>query len=718
MDIYRLIYTLLRKVKYLVIIPILAGITMYLLTLNQPKKYSSKSSIFSGVASNASLENLGNSRVDYFANKAAYNNLLSIMNSQKIMKETALRLLAQHLVLNESIDTIISRNSFIKLQNIVPEEINKLVDKKSEENTYKNLLNYITHDKQNFIYGLLNYDYPYYSYNALSKIDAKQAGSSDIIEIKYQSDDPGITYQTILILIKVFMKEYGELKINQSDAVVEYFENQLKTTSDKLSKSEDQLLAFNTSNRIINFYEQTKHISSQQEKIEVRLQELLMEFQAAKAIVSTLETETKSRFNISLTNKQIIDLRKSLVKVNQTLTELKFEEGNSFISTSEGINIISQKKQLEKDLKNRIDSLYIYNRNSEGIDIKDILNEWLTAIIEYESANAQLLAMQVRKKEFDKLYAQYAPLGAELKRIERKINVTEEEYLEILHHLGLAKLKLQNQEMMANMKILDEPEFPIDSEPTKRKIFVIVIIIFSFIFIVLAIIVFELLDKTIKTAQNLSKLSGLKTLGVSAFSKKQNKIDINAMNTNGLKPVVEKILTCYNNKKTPEVTAIQFLSHWTGEGKSHIIQLLMTQIQSLGYKVCSLQFDNNPKDSSIHKVISIKQAFGMKSYSDFIEKTESYDIMLVEVPALSSHLFNATLLNSACQSFLIADANRTWSQADNFILENTKNFIGSDYLSILNKAIPYNMEDVIGEVPKKRSFIRRTIKNKLLKRFI
>ena len=718
MDIYRLIQILIRKSIYIIFIPIIVGSGMYLLTRNMIRQYASEASVFSGVASNTSLDNLGGSRVDYFANKAAYNNLLSIMSSQKVMKETSLRLLAQHLVLNEPIDTIISRNSFINLQNIVPEEINKLVDKRSEENTYKNLLSYIARDKHNFLYGLLNYNHPYYSYKALSKIDAKQAGGSDIIEIIYQSEDPGITYQTILILIEVFMKEYAELKRNQSDAVVEYFEKQLQNTSEKLANSEDRLLAFNTSNRIINFYEQTKHISSQQEKIDVKLQDVLMQFHAANAVLKKLEEETKTRFNISLTNKEILNIRNSLITVNQDLAELEIEENDSHFTTMLSKKTHEQKDELEKNLENKINSLYIYNHNVEGVALEKLLDNWLKAVIEYENVNARLLAMQARKKEFDKLYAQYAPLGAELKRIQRKINVTEEEYLEILHHLGLAKLKLQNQEMMANMKILDEPEFSIDPKPTKRKVFVMVISIFSFIFIILGIVIFELLDKTIKTAQNLSKLSGLKASGALAFNKRQNKIDVNIINTNGLKPVVENILTCINSKNTPGVTAIQFLSHWTGEGKSYIIQLLKIQLQSFGYKVYTLQFDNNLKDLSTKKPISIKQAFEMKSYNDFFEKTEDYDIVLAEVPALSNSLFNTTLLNSANLTFMVADANRTWSQADNFILKNTKNNIGSDYLSVLNKAIPYNMEDIIGEIPKKRSLIRRTIKYKLLKRFI
>ena len=103
------------------------------------------------------------------------------------------------------------------------------------------------------MYGLLNFDHPHYSIKAISKIKTLQVGSSDIIEISYQNDDAGVTCQTLNILIKVFITEYGELKKNQTNAVVEYFEKQLSNSSGLLGKAEDSLLAFNKTNNIINY---------------------------------------------------------------------------------------------------------------------------------------------------------------------------------------------------------------------------------------------------------------------------------------------------------------------------------------------------------------------------------------------------------------------------------------------------------------------------------
>jgi hypothetical protein len=46
------------------------------------------------------------------------------------------------------------------------------------------------------------------------------------------------------------------------------------------------------------------------------------------------------------------------------------------------------------------------------------------------------------------------PAGATIKRLEREISVSEQGYLELLHGLNLAKLKLQDNEMSSNPRLL------------------------------------------------------------------------------------------------------------------------------------------------------------------------------------------------------------------------------------------------------------------------
>lgn len=717
MDIYRLIHILIRKSRYLIAIPLVAGILMIFITRNQPRVYSAKASIFTAITSNFSIDNLGNSRVDFFATKTAYNNLLSILSSRSVIEETSLRLFAMHLMLDQENPIIISKESFYDLQKIVPDEIRKLVVKGDEEKTFKNLLNYTKQDKSNFLYGLLNYTHPHYSYKTISKnIKIAQVGSSDIVELSYQLNDPGIVYQTLRILIEVFLKEYSVLKKSQTNAVVEYFEMQLKNSSSQLNTVEDNLLAFNKKNSIINYYEQTKHVSSQQEKIEVKLQDVLMEFQSAEAILKKLEVETQSRFKININTKDILDIRKSLIVVNQKLAQIEMDKDDPLQTTPLEVELREIEYKLRTDLQGKIDSIYVYGRNSEGMAIETLLNNWLKTVIEYEGARARLIAMQKKNKEFSKLYAQYAPLGATLKRIEREIDVKEKEYLEILHHLGLAKLKQQNEEMMANMKILDHPQLPIDPKSTKRKLYVVVIGIFAFILTLLGIVVFELLDRTLKTPKRFGEVAKLKVSGAFANNKIHNGVDISLLNTKGLKLVIESIVNSRNQQPGKPVIA-QFISHWKAEGKTTIIQLLAQQLDKIGYLVTILDLRKSKHSANSGNMAMSKDLYDVNSYIELIRQTEKDafpDIVLVEIPAVSDEVFNTKLLSTATLSYFIANAKRSWSFADDFLLNNQKEKVAQNLLGILNNVHPDEMIDIVGEIPRKRSWLRKLIKGLIL----
>jgi uncharacterized protein involved in exopolysaccharide biosynthesis len=101
---------------------------------------------------------------------------------------------------------------------------------------------YKAQNYNNFIYELINYSNPFYSSESISsKVKVRRVQSSDLISISYQSSDPGICKGTLEILTEVFIQEYANIKVNQSDAVVKYFEAQLESADYKLNNAEEEL---------------------------------------------------------------------------------------------------------------------------------------------------------------------------------------------------------------------------------------------------------------------------------------------------------------------------------------------------------------------------------------------------------------------------------------------------------------------------------------------
>lgn len=718
MDIFSFIQIIIRNLKYILITPVIFGGFTIFMTRDQPQTYKVNATIFTGMTTGSNITNIDNEKIDMASAQAQYNNMLSVLQSRNVKEETSLRLLALFLTLDQPDPTVISAESYQELMQIVPQEVKDLTDKNSLENTYERLKGYKTQDKENFIYGLLNFTHPYLSYKALSRIRIRKDGG-DIVNLSYEGNDPGIIYQTIKIIMDVFNHRYHLLKESQTEAVVEYFEDKLNESARQLAISEEELLEFNKRNNIINYYEQTRHISSQQEKLELSMQDILLEYEAASAVLQKLETETQSRYRINLKNSQIMELRSELIAINQEIAEKEINE--EFTQISANLKNLEQKKtELEAQLSQKVDSLYMFERNSDGIALESLLSDWLNTVIEYESARSRLQAMKRKIEEFQSIYAQYAPLGAMIKKIEREINVKEREYLNLLHHLGLAKLKQQNDSMTANMEILDEPQFPINAAPGKRKIYVAIASLFSMIFVVAGLLLFELLDKTIKTTKRLEKFSGISSAGALPDNRTTNPAFFSSIAQMSLKPVVETIARKCQNKNPNNPVVVQIFSLWKGEGKSFVTQHMKEILGNIRVSTFSTGFSNEQETQTHDLSLSSNDSFNYKEYLQIVSDASSKDtgVILFEIPALATETFNTNLFHHADLSLLITHMGRTWSNADDYHMSKLKSCNIPELFAISNKITPGALEHLTGDLPKKRTKFRVFMKNKVMKRFL
>jgi uncharacterized protein involved in exopolysaccharide biosynthesis len=200
---------------------------------------------------------------------------------------------------------------------IVPDEVKALVVKDDFEKTYAAFIEYKNTDFENFIYELIFLNHPDYSYEKiLSNLKVRRVQSSDMIEISYNSDDPGICQQTLEILNEVFIDKYSSINLNQSDAILKYFQNQLNEAQGKLDESEDQLLDFNKQNNIINYYEQTEQLSVQKDRFSAYYNELKMELKAAEAVLKVLENKLTAQQIKELNNSEIMALRNEIASLS------------------------------------------------------------------------------------------------------------------------------------------------------------------------------------------------------------------------------------------------------------------------------------------------------------------------------------------------------------------------------------------------------------------
>nr|WP_299383037.1 hypothetical protein [Allomuricauda sp.] len=725
---------LLRHVGLLIAMPLILASLVFYMTRDEPKIFNSKARVYTGIATGSNIE-LENTKIDFRATNTAYDNLLNLIKARTTIEIVGLKLFTQHMVLDSADVKIISTEKFNELMKDVPEEVKQLVVKGDPVKTYENFLQLKESNHTNYIYQMINLDHPDYSIEKiLGRVGLRRISNSDFVDIEFESEDPAICQNTLLILCETFVQLNADIKVNQSDAVVKYFQGQLNNSTDHLRDAEEELLDFNRTHNIINYYEQTKHIAAEKEEFEIKYFEVLRKFHASRAVLSHLESKLETHERKRISSQGIMEVRKELSTLNYEVSMLTLGLEKDSIQRQKDAKVVANKmdriQKLESALSAHVDTLYATDFSTNSVASTSVLSDWLKNTIEYEGYNAQLKVMEKKREEFDDLYQKFSPLGATMKRLERKIDIAEREYLSLLHSLGLAKLRQQNVELKSNIKLTEVPFFPINPKPSKRMLLVIVAGLVGFVLVAATILVLEFLDGNINTANRAEDKIELKVSSIfPVISSKGKKIDYAYLQNKAVNAISRNVILNQFKKEKEDVPVVNMLfSTQENEGKTFICKHLIAKLCELDYNVLHITYDDEDLELQgdfYHKILYqvSDQLYKISTIQEFdvegnIPDFNVFDFVILEIPSIIKNPFPVKLASTMDYTFLVTRANRAWSEADKNALELfNEATTGPEPTIILNGVKVLEMETVVGDLPKKRSLIRSWVKKIVQFRF-
>lgn len=710
-------------------VAIMMASLIYFFTKEGPSEYTSHALVYTGLASGYTLESQANSKVDYFSVNNAFDNLIKLIDSRETRTEVGIRLLAHHLSLTKPDTFYITNVHYEELNEAVGDSLKKLVVDKSFEQTVLNIYKIKQRHIPNAIYQLLTEEKSIYSVKKVSEAKFSRVLSSDMIEGKFKCDDPGICKQMLDILIEVFRNRNRLLKEGETDNVVAFFERESNKVFLKLTKQENDLKHFQEKNQIINYYEQTKYISSKKEDLDEQVSNEKMRLAGAVSSVERIERELAHRDITGVNGKNFINHRSDLSKYTKALgmQEVKDDKDERII-----IDLNIKIDSLKNLLRNDVESLYLQGHSLDGLPIKTLLEEWLVNVIVVEESKSKAEILEDRRTDFEITYNRFAPLGSALKRFDRKINVIEQEYLQLLHSLNLSRMRKQNIAMSAGLDVIDPPFYPIEPLPSKRKLLIIVGGVVGFVLTLVVLLVFEFFDNTIKTEGRAKEQIGLEVMGGYPLIPAKIPPNINYQYiTNRLIQLSSQQIRKYsgvNLKQKPYV--VLFFSMQKGEGKTTMMLKILEYLRKINGKAlclspqyisqeeneeCSEYLKQNHHVDNYQYEIPINFS-EIQSYNQLIQDTDllnrmnEYHYVFLEVPPLLAYDSPIYLMQQAQKNVLVAKANRVWTKADTRMLGNISEYFQTEPVIFLNGMKLDFLEEIIGEVPKGRSYLRYLLK--------
>ncbi|MGN3985172.1 GumC family protein [Bacteroides fragilis] len=669
---------------------------VYFRTGNLKGGYNVEATLYTGVVSGYGVEE--STKVDWALAQNSMDNLINIIQAESTLKRVSLRLFSRILVKgspdkdNEGITAASYNYTYNHMKNSPDgKALIALIDRTSEDKTMENFQKYERQDKNNYIYGLFYFQHFYYSYQALKNIKVERKGSSDLLKVSYQSGDPGIAYNTIEILMKEFVNEYQALRYEGTDKVIEYFKAELKRIGGDLTKYEDDLTQYNVENRIINYYDETKEIAAINKEFELREQNVLFEYNSSRAMLEELERQMDANSKRIIHNVELVDKLKQATNLTGKIIEM---ETISTAGDSTGMKLTEYKNRLiqsRRDLSTIANQYVAGQQTKEGVAKATIVEQWLDQLLLFEKAKAELKIVQRSRSDLNAKYTHFAPVGTTIKRKERTISFTEQNYLTNLKSYNDALLRKKNLEMTAAiLKVLNPPAYPINEEVASRKKIVMMAAAGSFIFFVALFLLIEAIDRTLRDSTRTRKQTGSIVLGaypaplkLSPISKQCEEIATRYMSS--------AILRFFTERKEGMPFILNLLSTEQGSGKTYLAEQLQGYWESIGLKVRRLTDGTDFNSNS--------SAFTLAKNLTDLYTPGTEDILIVEYPSLEKANIPTPLLQDAQLNLLVASAVHGWKATDKVLLQKLKSQLGTSPYLYLNRAPKYEVETYTGMLP-------------------
>lgn len=699
MDLFRYLVRFLYKIRwYLVILPMIAMIIAWFSTRNMDRTYDAKTTIYTGMITGYNIEGgTGTAGGNQQTNIA---NLMLIIQTDNTIHEVALRLFARCMMYgNRSKDNnYISAEHFRQLDASVPAEVKALINHNSEQETYRNLKAYEKPSQDNFLFGLLNF-HPYFSVNSItSRLKVLQLEYSDIIDISYSANDPGICYNTLDILNDVFAKQYRDLRYGETLNVIKFFEKEVARLYKVLTDAENDLIKYNVKHRIINYQEQTKQLANLEAGQQTKDNELRMNIATTEALIAYLKRQLGDRTKIIESNQNFTNLVRDITRLQSRIANLKLMSSENGGNNNEAqIELAKAERQLNettKKVKELTQALEASNYSTDtGVKAASLIDRWLEQVLLLEQTKAELGAQDIMKESINEQFLFYSPIGATLDRKDRHIGFIETNYIEMLKALNSARLRQRNLQMStAVLRILNPPVFPLNAQPSNRMMTLLGSFMLTFVFTALYFFIIEMLDRTLRDRMRSEKITNIPVMGCfpkeSTLRYRRFNKTISDM---ALRQLSKSLLPHF---KEGQQNVLNLLSTDAANGKSYLAQELENYWLSLGLQIRRLTYDEDFLAEDSRYLLA-------KDIKDICPDIMPNEIAIIEYPNLDDNTISSSLLNMGTVNLMITRANRTWKDVDQKALKDIESRLENKetLFMYLTEASRYAVEEFVGQLP-------------------
>lgn len=725
MNAQELLRRLRRHWPLLVLVPLVTVVSIYVFSRSQAKKYESDTVLYTGVNSGFKIEggnNAGNS--GWQAAAAAFDNLLSIISSRDTRQEVSLRLLAWHLhnmsehpqaapspvsgLLAKAEATVVKKQ-LTPYDLLITPAVQARLTGPSLDETFKLVKADYLASGSSPVHKLLDSKDPIFSEETLLRFNPTRVKDSDLLRIDYASPDPVLCQQSLSILTDVFIRKHKELFTGQNESVVGYFTRSVEQARVRLQAAEQRQLAFNEKYNIVDYEKQIASSTDERLMADEKYNQLAMQSAGVSSTLKSVDKILEKRGSATLQSQEILRLRDRLSTLNNQITEqqaLVAQPGARMVTGAQRqaatklAGMQQEAEQLNSQISSSVDSYYGDARSSQ-MPVKELMSDYSKNTLASADVQSQLAMMARRRSEATAQYNRLVPLGTEVRKIRRDVEVAEKEYLAQMEGLKQSRLSQQNGELASQLRVVDPPYLPQQASGSKLLLLLIGGFIGSLLLAGAGITATGLLNTTLHNPTYAAKITTFPVAGVIPKMLAPNTMQLEWAKQADDHLARQLLLKFQQPRRGAGAFSIGVLSSRSGEGKTTVATNLAASLQELSIHTVSLF----PDDHSLQIIPDADARFysplrGLKpgtTLTDIAPAGLGHDaVVIIEFPAVLETAYPASLLQDLDLILVAVSAERSWQNADRTVFQNIQAVTSAPIELVLNGVLPEYVTEFIG----------------------
>lgn len=587
MDFYSIYKLVLRKIWYILLIPISCTILSFYLTGKLAEKFKSTVQLATGFTTQSDIK-ITDERFNFREALTKFNNMVETMNSEVILSSVSYKLLLHDIDSDKPFRITSDTLNKIEYTSI---NIPKIVGEKVRSRSVLSRVN----EKEMVIINLLK-EHGYLSWQLKEDLLIRRIADTDYVSIEFTSEDPYLSSFVVNSIADHYIDYDTYLKSDLSGKAVSFFQDQVDQKGKLVNIKIDEIKGFKSVNSVNSEGSNAVLVAKLSEYEFLRDVERKNIFQY-QLTVAQLKNDLSALGNVSNdeVNKKVVQLRSRITELNRVYIDGDSKDKD----LAKTISVLKEQLSTEIRLLN----------DQESRSIKDELEQKLKQNkLQLAVAQSNLISLNNSISRLESNSHDFFKRKSKLDALENELENLTTDYASSLEKLDLESNKLLLATSSVKVLIRGQPK--LEPESKKRLLLIALSFIASLAITLITIFGFYFVDFRITTQSQFERTIPIELIG------SLNKVNLKKLDfanifkseankeNEAFKQLLRKLRLAIrnSNQQTLMVTSLK-----QQEGKTFVLYSLAYSLSLLKKNI--LIIDTNFKNNSLTRILAPNKQF-------------------------------------------------------------------------------------------------------------